>query len=208
MKIPPQAIELIKEFEGFRAETYLDSVGVPTIGFGTTAAAGVGIVPIPGMVITERQATELLYRTVEKFAKEIEPAITRKPTDNEWSAMLSLAYNIGTPRFKKSSVLRFHNEGLTMRAADAFLLWNKAGGQVLRGLVRRRQRERTLYLTPDAKAPLRGLWKPVAAALSIITLFAIRKAKPMFKESPRALKIAMLLLLVVIVGGVLAGVAP
>lgn len=161
MKIPQQAIDLIREFEGFRAETYRDSVGVLTIGYGTTAAAGVGIVPVPGMVITERQATELLHRTVEKFAKEIEPAVTRKPSANEFAAMLSLAYNIGTPRFKKSSVLRFHNAGETMRAADAFLLWDKASGQVLRGLVRRRQRERTLYLTPDAKTP----WSGILAAL-------------------------------------------
>jgi GH24 family phage-related lysozyme (muramidase) len=161
MTIPQQAIDLIKEFEGFRESTYLDSVGVPTIGYGTTAAAGLGIVPVPGMTISEKQAERYLVKGIEKFAREIEPHVKRKPSDNEWSAMLSLAYNIGSPRFIKSSVLRFHNAGETMRAADAFLLWDKAGGQVLRGLVRRRQRERTLYLTPDQKTP----WGGILAAL-------------------------------------------
>lgn len=161
MNIPQQAIDLVKEFEGFRESTYLDSVGVPTIGYGTTAAAGLGIVPVPGMTISERQAEKFLVKGLEKFAAAIRPHITREPTDNEWSAMLSLAYNIGPGAFRKSSVLRFHNAGETMRAADAFLLWDKAGGQVLRGLVRRRQRERTLYLTPDAKTP----WGGILAAL-------------------------------------------
>lgn len=158
MNIPKQAIDLIKEFEGFRESTYLDSAGIPTIGYGTTAAAGLGIVPVPGMTISEKQAERFLVKGIEKFAAQIRPAITRPMTDNQWSAFLSLAYNIGPGAFKRSSVLRYFNEGETMRAADSFLLWNKAGGQVLRGLVRRRQRERTLFLTPDAKTPLRGLW--------------------------------------------------
>lgn len=158
MNIPQQAIDIIKEFEGFRESTYLDSAGVPTIGYGTTAAAGLGIIPVPGMTISERQARQFLIRGIEKFAALIKPSIHRPMTENQWAAFLSLAYNIGPYAFKGSSVLRHFNAGDTMRAADAFLLWDKAGGQRLRGLQRRRMRERTLFLTPDAKTPSRGLW--------------------------------------------------
>lgn len=158
MNIPQAAVDIIKEFEGFRESTYLDSAGIPTIGYGTTAAAGLGIVPVPGMTISEKQAEQFLIKAIEKFANQIRPHIQRPMTDNQWSAFLSLAYNIGPGAFRRSSVLKFFNAGDEMRAADAFLMWNKAGGQVLRGLQRRRQRERTLFLTPDAKTPLRGFW--------------------------------------------------
>jgi lysozyme len=60
--------------------------------------------------------------------------------------MVSLAYNIGMAAFGRSSVLHRHNAGAHDKAADAFLLWNKAGGKVLPGLVRRRNAERALYL--------------------------------------------------------------
>lgn len=168
MNIPQQAVDIIKEFEGFRESTYLDSAGVPTIGYGTTAAAGLGIVPVPGMTISEKQAERFLVRGIEKFAAQIAPAIKRPMTDNQWSAFLSLAYNIGPGAFRRSSVLKFFNAGETMRAADAFLMWDKAGGQVLRGLQRRRMRERTLFLTPDAKTPLRGFWAALWGILKSI----------------------------------------
>ena len=158
MKIPQQAIDIIKEHEGFRESTYLDSAGIPTIGYGTTAAAGLGIVPVPGMTISEKQAERFLIKAIEKFAAEIKPSIHRPMTDNQWSAFLSLAYNIGPGAFRRSSALRHFNNGETMRAADAILMWNKAGGKVLRGLQRRRMRERALFLTPDAKTPVRGFW--------------------------------------------------
>lgn len=152
MKINQAAIKLIKEFEGFRAEAYRDPVGIWTIGYGTTVNAGVGIAPKAGMKITEAEATECLWRAVDNFAANVEAALTREPNENEFGAMVSLAYNIGPGAFKRSTVLRQFNAGNTEAAADAFRLWNKAGGKVLRGLTRRREAERTLFLTP-AKGP-------------------------------------------------------
>lgn len=143
------ALRLIKEFEGFEAEAYKDPVGIVTIGYGTTAAAGVGISPKPGDKITEAQATDYLKRAVDKFAAQILPKITRTPTGNQFGAMVSLAYNIGPGAFNKSTVLRRFNAGDIQGAADAFLMWNKAGGKVLAGLTRRRKAERELFLTPD-----------------------------------------------------------
>jgi lysozyme len=73
-------------------------------------------------------------------------AIENAPTtDNQFSAMVSLAYNIGVGAFARSTVARKHNEGDHQAAAEAFALWNKAGGRVLAGLVRRRKEEADLY---------------------------------------------------------------
>lgn len=149
------ALDLIKEFEGFRAQAYRDPVGIVTIGYGTTAAAGVGISPKMGDTITEAQASEYLMRAVDKFSAQIRPKITRETTPNQFGAMVSLAYNIGPSAFAKSSVLKRFNAGDVQGAADAFLMWNKAGGKVLGGLKRRREAERALFLTtaPAPKLP-------------------------------------------------------
>jgi lysozyme len=152
MKINDAALALIREFEGFRADAYQDAVGVWTIGFGTTASAGVGIAPARGMRISEETANRYLEAALNKFAGQIAPLLKREPTENQYGAMMSLAYNIGPTGFARSSVLKRFNEGNIPAAADAFLLWNKAGGKVLRGLVRRREAERALFLTPDGKA--------------------------------------------------------
>lgn len=140
------SLALIKEFEGFRSQTYFDSVGVPTIGYGTTARAGIGVDPKPGMTCTEAQASAWLQAAVDKFAATIRPRMTREPTPNQFGAMVSLAYNIGPAAFARSSVLRKFNAGDIPGAAASFALWNKAGGKVLAGLVRRRAAEAALFL--------------------------------------------------------------
>jgi lysozyme len=141
------AIALIKEFEGLRLQSYQDSVGVWTIGYGTTAAAGVGIAPKAGMRITEADADHYLRAGVNKFAATIAPMIKQAVTPNEFGACVSLAYNIGPGNFAKSSVLRKLNVNDRPGAARAFAAWNKAGGKVLSGLVRRRAAEAALFLS-------------------------------------------------------------
>jgi len=148
MQINQDTLDLIKEFEGFRAKAYKCPAGVWTIGYGTTAAANVGIDPVPGMVITEDEAEAYLEATLEKFGFQIQPYITAPINNNEYGAFISLAYNIGPGAFKKSSALRKFNEGDKAGAAKALLLWNKAGGKVLKGLVRRREAEKKLFLKP------------------------------------------------------------
>lgn len=156
------SLDLIKEFEGFRANAYQDSVGVWTIGYGTTANAGVGIVPKAGVSITEAQAAEYLRVTVDRFGAAVEAALTQPANENEFGAMVSLAYNVGPGAFKKSSVLRHFNAGNKKAAADAFLLWNKAGGKVLSGLTRRRKAERALFL----RAPMETVVKAEIPAVT------------------------------------------
>jgi lysozyme len=146
------ALDLICEFEGFRATTYFDSAGVATIGYGTTAAAGVGIEPYPGLTITKAAATHYLMAAIEKFEGQIRPHVKVPVTENEWGALVSLAYNIGPGAFIKSTLLRKLNAGDRAGAAAQFLVWNKAGGRVLRGLERRRAAERALFLSPPPVA--------------------------------------------------------
>jgi len=151
------ALDLIKEFEGCKLTAYLDKLADPplwTIGYGTTARAGVGITPAKGMKISEAEAEWYLQKAVDKFAAQIAPKITAPVNANEFGAFVSLAYNIGPRAFGKSSALRKFNTGDKRGAADAILLWNKAGGKVLRGLQRRRAAERELFLTPAHLPPI------------------------------------------------------
>lgn len=159
VKIPQQAVDIVKKWEGFVGHTYSDAVGVLTIGYGTTAAAGVGIEPQPGMKITRREAEKYLRRGLEKFAAQIRPAITAPINDNEFSAFLSLAYNIGPGAFKKSTALKRFNMGDKAGASEALTWFDKANGRTLRGLQERRADERNLFLTPTKPTGLLArLW--------------------------------------------------
>ena len=138
-------LDLIKSFEGLRLKAYRCPAGVPTIGYGATGP-DVRI----GMIWTESQAHARLVADVARFEQAVAKALTVPANENQFAAMVSLAFNIGTGGFARSSVLRRHNARVFAGAADAFLLWNKGGGRVLPGLVRRRKAERDLYLTAEA----------------------------------------------------------
>jgi len=139
-------VDLVKSFEGFRSQAYLDAVGVPTIGYGFTKGVQLGD------LMTQDEADARLAQELGEFEAGVLKLCVRAPGANQAAAMSALAYNIGLAAFKGSSVLREHNDGFFALAADAFLLWNRAGGRVLPGLVKRRAAERKLYLTPDADA--------------------------------------------------------
>lgn len=141
-------IDLIKRFEGFSADAYRDPVGIWTIGYGTTAAAGVGIAPKAGMRISEDEAERYLLAAIAKTEAAIGP-FTREPNENQRAAMISLAYNIGAGAFNRSTVLRRFNARDAAGAAEAFMMWNKAGGAYSRGLARRREAERALFLNTE-----------------------------------------------------------
>lgn len=141
--------ELIKRFEGRRLKAYRCSAGVLTIGYGHTSMAGSPQVT-PGMTITAGDADAIFDRDIERFAARVEALIKVPVSENQFGAMVSLAFNIGVGAFAKSSVLRFTNKKQFNNAADAFALWNKAGGKVLPGLTKRRAAEAALYREDDA----------------------------------------------------------
>jgi lysozyme len=136
-------IALIKQFEGVRLKAYKCPAGIWTIGYGHT-----GPDVREGMEINEREAEQYLIGDLLRFEHGVEECLDGVPASfNQFSAMVSLAYNIGGGAFNKSSVLRYHRQGDHKLAAEAFLLWNKAAGRILPGLTKRRMAERGLYLS-------------------------------------------------------------
>lgn len=137
--INADGLQIIKDSEGCVLRTYLDPVGIPTIGYGST-----GSHVKPGMTITQAQAEELLRSDLRRFedyvAQHCAPA-----TDNQFSAMVSLAFNIGEGALDSSTLRRKHMAKDYAGAQTEFARWNKAGGRVLPGLVKRRAKEAALY---------------------------------------------------------------
>lgn len=152
MKTNRAGIDLIRSFEGLSLNAYRCPADVLTIGYGHTAAAGEPVVR-PGMRITAQEAADILVRDLVKYEAAVSKALTRNPNDNQFSAMVSLCYNIGPGAFSASTVVRRFNAGDAAGAADAFLMWTKGGGKVLPGLERRRRAERELFLSSVASAP-------------------------------------------------------
>jgi lysozyme len=138
--------DLIKSFEGCELESYRCPAGVATVGYGHTGPD----VRIP-MCISQERADELLANDLARFEAGVEALTEGVPTnDNQFAAFVSLAFNIGLGRFATSTALKRHKLGNKIGAANALLLWNKAGGRILAGLVRRREAERKLYLSGEA----------------------------------------------------------
>ena len=145
MKVNAEGYELIKKFEGCRLKAYRCPSNVLTIGFGNTFYENGNKVK-EGDVITQQRADELAKFIIDQFAVSIAPFIKQPLNENQFSACVSLAYNIGTGGFKRSSVFKKLNVNpLDATIADSFRLWNKGGGKVLRGLVNRREAEIQLY---------------------------------------------------------------
>ena len=153
MKTSENGLKLIQEFESFVNAPYLDSARVWTIGYGSTYYPNGKPVTGRDKPIT-REYAETIQRHV--ISKDFEPVINELLekeivsgfiTQNMYDAIVSLAYNIGVNGFKRSSVLKLLKRGDKFNASNAFLLWNMSGGKVLRGLVRRREKERKLFLS-------------------------------------------------------------
>ncbi len=152
----PRSCELIRRFEGCELVAYADPVlgwAVPTIGYGSTGPA-----IVRGLAWTRAQAeADLVQRVTVEFLPAVRAALTKPIPDACVAACCSLAWNIGTRAFAGSSVARRINAGEMRGAADAFRFWNRAGGEVRAGLVKRREQERRAFLAGlqgGAPAPL------------------------------------------------------
>lgn len=161
MDISGQGLAFIKAFEGLELEAYRDIVGVWTIGFGWTGPIG-GFETVAEAVaanngeplsIGDAYAEELLGEHVETYANAVLRALAPGValSQNQFDALVSLTYNIGVAAMKKSTFMRRLNNGDYEGCAKAMLWWNKAGGNVVAGLKRRREAEAALFLTPDVE---------------------------------------------------------
>ena len=137
--------DLIKSFEGCKLVAYQCSAGLWTIGYGNTFFED-GTPVKPGDRITQEKAEQLFELIVGIFADKVAKEIKTILTDNQFAAIVSLAYNIGIGNLQKSTLLKkvnFNPNDPTIRAE--FARWNKAGGKVLAGWTRRRAAEAKLY---------------------------------------------------------------
>lgn len=159
MQVSSTGRHLIESCEGLKLEAYQDQVGVWTIGYGHTSAAGNPLV-VSGMTIDAGEADSILSTDLARFEPGVWKGLRAQPNQDEFDAMVSLAFNIGLPHFYSSSVLKFFNRGQIQTAGEDFLEWVYAGGVKRAGLVVRRNRERLLFLTgpghpfPDISASM------------------------------------------------------
>jgi len=151
MAINETGLALIRGWEGCRLKAYKDPVGILTIGYGHTSMAGPPEVRL-GMTISQEEAERMLATDLVRYEAAVDTVITQPMNENERAAMISLCYNIGGSGFARSSVARYFNEGNKAKAAASFLMWVKAGGKTLPGLINRRNAEMDLFLTPTRKA--------------------------------------------------------
>lgn len=150
LKVSKVGVDLCKEFEGFFSKAYRCPAGVWTVGYGTTMINGRPVNSNDTMTL-EHATQYLLYdlqKHLDSGARYIKPEIARRLNQNQIDAIASFVYNIGAGGFSKSSFLKLLNQGDFVNCSERMLLWNKGGGKILRGLVRRRAAEKKLFDTP------------------------------------------------------------
>jgi len=137
---------LIKSWEALRLEAYHCSAGVCTIGWGSTSYTDGSPIKI-GDKISEATAQTLFEYHLKKAEDGVSSALMKPVSDNEFSAMVSLCYNIGANAFRKSTLVKLLNLGEDKIAvADQFLVWIHSKGKIEKGLIKRRHDERLLFL--------------------------------------------------------------
>ena len=147
---------LIAQFEGLRLKPYLCSAGVPTIGYGSTFYPSGRKVTMRDKPITQETAFWMLKQVANMFAKDVDSLVTSDINQNQFNALVSFAFNLGSDidadnipeGLGDSRLLRRVNANSNdPEIAKEFVKWNKAGGRVLDGLTKRRLKEAELYFT-------------------------------------------------------------
>lgn len=164
-EISKAGLELIKSFEGVpdgdprtvNLDPYVDPVGIYTVGWGHAIKYGKGFLttrtPNARAIarqlypngLTRAEAEELLRADVRAHSIPVESLVKVPLSDNQFAAVVSFAFNLGVNALRNSTLLRKLNARDYAGAAAEFGKWNKAGGQVLKGLVRRRAAEAALF---------------------------------------------------------------
>lgn len=147
-KTGERGLDIIKVSEGLRLNAYLDTGGVPTIGYGHTRGVTLG------MTCTEAQADKWLVEDVVSAENDVKRLVKVDLVQGQFDALVSFVFNLGGPQFAGSTLLRLLNAGDYIGAAGEFGRWIYDNGKKLNGLVIRRERERQLFLfAPGFVAP-------------------------------------------------------
>lgn len=146
--------KLLAEWEGLRTEVYDDAAGLPTIGVGhllTQNERDTGRITIKGQAVdyqqglSEQQVLDLLAQDLERFEAAVNDGVQVALNQNQFDALVSFAFNVGRQAFKSSTLLKKLNQGLYDEVPAQLRRWNKAGGNVIQGLVNRREKEIALW---------------------------------------------------------------
>lgn len=137
--INANGLQIIKDSESCRLKAYPDQGGKPTIGWGHTFGV------MFGQTCTQAQADAWLVSDISVFEHGVMMAVAPETNENQFSALVSFAFNEGLGAFKSSTLLKLHNAGDYAGAAAQFPRWNLVKGAVSNGLMTRRAKERELY---------------------------------------------------------------
>jgi lysozyme len=139
MQISKEGLALIKKFEGFESRAYLCPAGVWTIGYGHTKDVK------EGDEWSQAHAEHMLEIELEEFCEYVNKMVKVPLEQYQFDALVAWVYNLGAGNFKESTLLRVLNQGDYDDVPHQIKRWNKAGGRVLQGLVRRREAEALLF---------------------------------------------------------------
>jgi len=143
MQISEEGKNLIKKFEGCELEAYKCAAGVWTIGYGHIKTA------VEGMKIDQATANELFDEEMGEYETYVNTAVTVPLSQNQFDALVSWVFNLGNGNLNASTMLKVINSGDHAGVPAQIKRWNKAGGKVLDGLIRRREAEALLYEGKD-----------------------------------------------------------
>ena len=143
MQTSDEGKKLIKKFEGCKMRAYLDAVDVPTIAYGRTKNVKLGD------TCTQSQAEEWLEEELVEYEGYVNEAVKVPLTQNQLDALVSWTYNLGPSNLNKSTLLKVLNNSDYDGVPEQIMRWNKAGGKVLDGLVRRREAEAEMFKGND-----------------------------------------------------------
>lgn len=143
-KIDKNGFNLIKEFEGCKNKTYRDIVNIPTVGIGFTTYQG-KLVDM-GLILTDEQIETEFYIQAKTYEKSITDLVTSELNQNQFNSLFSFVYNLGSSTLKKSSMLPLINKNPNdLNIKNTWLKYCNAGGKVVLGLQKRRNKEISIY---------------------------------------------------------------
>ena len=145
MKIQSRGLQIIKEFESLKLKPYLCPAGIPTIGYGSTYYEDGTKVTLNDLPITEQRADDVLANISDKFSIQVSKLLKVELNQNQFDALVSFSFNIGIGNLTTSTILKRINEKDFENASLEFAKWNKSGGKVLNGLIKRREKESQLF---------------------------------------------------------------
>jgi len=143
MEISQEGIALIKKFEGCELEAYKCAAGVWTIGYGSTKDVK------KGDSMSQEEADKLLLHEIKEYDGYVNDLVEVNLEQNQFDSLCSFCYNLGPQSLKSSTLLKVLNAKDYEGVPAQIKRWNKAGGKVLQGLVRRREAEALLFEGKD-----------------------------------------------------------